>query len=114
MQTNTESMTRSESKREFWQEHINQWQKSGLAQPAYCDQQQISYTTFGYWRSQLRRESGEYKQKKFVSVAVKQTQEDLAQSIKVKLTSGLVISMPCSMGTASIAELIRMLEIPHA
>ncbi|WP_419628885.1 IS66 family insertion sequence element accessory protein TnpA, partial [Thiolapillus sp.] len=33
----------------FWQSHIAAWQQSGLTQKAYCEQQELRYSTFGYW-----------------------------------------------------------------
>ncbi|WP_419605817.1 IS66 family insertion sequence element accessory protein TnpA [Thiolapillus sp.] len=39
----------------FWQSHISAWQQSGLTQKAYCEQQELRYTTFGYWVRKLRR-----------------------------------------------------------
>ncbi|WP_419606009.1 IS66 family insertion sequence element accessory protein TnpA, partial [Thiolapillus sp.] len=32
----------------FWQLHIAAWQQSGLTQKAYCEQQELRYSTFGY------------------------------------------------------------------
>jgi hypothetical protein len=114
MQSNTEASTPGKSTVEFWQEHIKQWQHSGLSQRVYCNQLNISYSTFVYWRGRIQRRSGQIKQRQFLPVEVRQTQQESVQSFKVKLVSGLVISMPCSMGTASLAELIHMLEKPHA
>ena len=39
----------------FWQLHIAAWQQSGLTQKAYCEQQELRYSTFGYWVRKLRR-----------------------------------------------------------
>ncbi|WP_419637505.1 IS66 family insertion sequence element accessory protein TnpA, partial [Thiolapillus sp.] len=42
----------------FWQPHISAWQQSGLTQKAYCEQQELRYSTFGYrcqpWRAKRR------------------------------------------------------------
>jgi hypothetical protein len=37
-----------------WHEHINNWQASGLTQKAYCEQANVSYVQFGYWRQRLK------------------------------------------------------------
>lgn len=112
MQVKTESHAPSESKKEFWQDHIQQWKKSGLSQQAYCAQQGIRYTTFGYWRKRL--ESGEAKHKQFAPVEVRQAQQDSTLSVKVRLVSGMVVSIPCSMGVINVVDLIFMLEKGHA
>lgn len=45
-----------EQKQEHWVAHIEGWQQSGLTQPDYCKQKNISYAQFGYWRTRLNRE----------------------------------------------------------
>ena len=39
---------------QIWQEHMNAWEKSGLSQKAYCNEQGIKLATFGLWRKRLR------------------------------------------------------------
>lgn len=45
----------SSQKKEFWQQHIHDWSKSKLPQKVYCQQQAISFASFGYWRTRLNR-----------------------------------------------------------
>ena len=37
-----------------WQQHVEQWQASGLSQPKFCEQNNLSYTQFKYFRNRLR------------------------------------------------------------
>jgi hypothetical protein len=50
----------SDSRRSYWQSHIEGWQHSGLSQHEYCRQHYLSLSSFGYWRSRLkvREQSG--------------------------------------------------------
>ena len=41
--------------RSFWQGQVADWQASGLTQKAYCEEQGLRYTAFGYWVRKLRR-----------------------------------------------------------
>lgn len=100
--------------KEIWLQHVQQWQQSNLSQQTYCAQAGINYGTFVYWRGQYLQESGQIKQRHFAPVKVNQSQPDIMQSIKVKLISGVVISIPCSMDVMKVAELIRQLELTHA
>jgi len=45
-------MTSKESKadHDFWQQHIAQWQASGLSQARYCRQQALIAHQFTYWK----------------------------------------------------------------
>ncbi len=41
------------SRQEFWQRHVDQWQRSELSQSSYCQEQELIYHQFGYWKRQL-------------------------------------------------------------
>jgi hypothetical protein len=41
------------TKAEHWQQHVTDWDKSGLTQVAYCAQKNIKQNTFYYWRQKL-------------------------------------------------------------
>lgn len=43
----------SQSKRSYWQAHINEWSKSGVTQKSFCRENNLSLATFGYWRKKL-------------------------------------------------------------
>jgi len=45
----------SEDKQRLWSDRITAWKDSGLSQQKYCDQEQLTYTTFVYWRSRLKK-----------------------------------------------------------
>ena len=42
-----------QERRAFWQEHLAQWQASGLTQVAYCRQHGLHRNQFGYWKKRL-------------------------------------------------------------
>ncbi len=42
------------TKRQLWQQRIEQWQQSQLSQKQWCEQQQIKIATFNYWRKKFR------------------------------------------------------------
>ena len=41
-------------RRSYWQDHVEQWQHSGLTQVAYCRQQGLKVAQFSYWKKRLR------------------------------------------------------------
>ncbi|HEY9119560.1 MAG TPA: hypothetical protein VIN33_07360 [Marinobacter sp.] len=47
-------MTQDE-KFEYWQRHIDAWRRSGQLQRAFCEEHQLRYSTFSYWRTKLNR-----------------------------------------------------------
>ena len=38
---------------QIWQQHITDWQVSGVSGSAYCKQQSLVYHQFVYWRRKL-------------------------------------------------------------
>jgi hypothetical protein len=47
------TVTDIKSKSAYWRDHFLGWQSSGLSQEHYCDREQISFASFGYWRTKL-------------------------------------------------------------
>ena len=46
-------MQSSKEKRAFWSKHIKQWNKSGLTQAGYCEQENIKPHQFFYWKGKV-------------------------------------------------------------
>ena len=47
--------TSTERKTQLWSDRIASWKQSGLTQRAYCEQHQLDYSTFAYWRGRLKK-----------------------------------------------------------
>jgi len=47
----------SPTKQDFWQDQIEQWERSGLSQAVYCQRHELKLATFGYWRRKLKEPS---------------------------------------------------------
>jgi hypothetical protein len=41
------------TKSAYWLSHFEKWASSSLSQEKYCEQQEISFASFGYWRTKL-------------------------------------------------------------
>ncbi len=44
---------KSQQRREFWENHLRDWQASGMSQAGYCREHGISHKSFLYWRKRL-------------------------------------------------------------
>ncbi len=42
-------------KQGLWHERISSWERSGLTQPEYCKQHNLTVASFGNWRTRLKR-----------------------------------------------------------
>ena len=54
-ESNTTSGQDRESRRQFWQQHVGNWQKSGLNLAAYCRQHGLKHYHLRYWKSRKRQ-----------------------------------------------------------
>ena len=45
----------NEARIAHWKHHVDQWQASGLSGAAYCQQHQLTYHCFIYWRRKFSR-----------------------------------------------------------
>jgi hypothetical protein len=103
------------SKREFWQNQINQWQESHLSQSAFCERSGIKLSTFTYWRGLLLEEENKKAKKEFVPVKiVKDKVVNEPKLIQLKLLAGHIIYVPVELGINEIAKLIQLLGLTHA
>ena len=47
--------TSGSRKASIWQQHLIQWQSSGLTQKAYCQEHNLSHRQFLYWRARQKQ-----------------------------------------------------------
>lgn len=87
----------------YWQHHITHWQASELSAAQYCQQHQVTYHCFIYWRSKFAREAEHPVDQPltgqglsaFVSVRPRASPvmntTTLAENLQLALPNGLVI-----------------------
>lgn len=92
-------MTSSE-KAAYWQQHFTDWQQSGLSQRDYCKLNNLTFSSFGYWRKRLQ--ISESTSSKLVPVSVSVSRPAM---INVYLPSGIRLEAPLH----SLAELLPLL-----
>lgn len=117
MNTPETNVTNPITKREYWAQHIKQWQESKLSQERYCENNQINYNTFVYWKGVLKGKSEKNSKKRFLPVEIKAQKdsiEDKPQAIQIKLQSGYVVFIPTTLSIKKIAKLIHLLGESYA
>lgn len=87
------------SKRTYWQAHIDQWSKSDVSQKAYCQANDLSVATFGYWRKKLST-------KKPSSNLIPMT-VSAPTTVRVRLAWGAELEVPISALEAVLPILAR-------
>jgi len=94
----------SENKHDFWQRHIEAWSQSKLSQKAYCTQQALSFSSFGYWRTRLNRKTEV--RGKFIPVNV----PSVSASVNVFLPAGVRLEFPAHILPEVLPVIVRSLQ----
>jgi hypothetical protein len=45
-----------ESKAKLWAARIDEWKRSGVSQPQYCEDNHLALATFSWWRKRLKQQ----------------------------------------------------------
>jgi hypothetical protein len=83
---------------QVWQQHITDWEASGVSGSAYCKQQSLVYHQFVYWRQKLTPTEGSPKQDQAATgfARVVSVPRGLATRYdKLKRTYESVVAMAC-------------------
>lgn len=94
----------SEKKVDFWQRHIEGWRQSKLSQKAYCTQQDLSFASFGYWRTRLNQKTAA--RGKFISVNV----PSVSASVNVFLPVGVRLEFPAHALAEVLPVIVRSVQ----
>ena len=98
-----------------WQERIEDYRASGLSVAEFCQQEEISKSTFHRWVNQLRDgipqsilEAGQARKEiasgeaKFLPIAIK------ASPIEIEFPNSMVVRLPLDVGRPLLLEVIRV------
>ena len=101
-------------KAKFWQEHQIGCQRSELSQKAYCQQHNLSYPAFTYWRARQKdTESGEIRVSSIIPVRIEHggqwsNNHQNVSAIEVHVGSVKVV-LPQSVPAQYVGEIVRSL-----
>ena len=94
-------ISRDPVREQHWRERVTAWAASGLSVRAFCQQHQLTETTFHHWRRELRDRddaAASPARPRFVPVTVLPAAEPVASSatlaVEVRCPSGHVVSLP--------------------
>jgi hypothetical protein len=93
----------SQQRCRFWESHIEQWQKSGLSQAAYCRSHQLKAHRFYYWR---RRVPASQDRVTFLPVALSPSPAKHHPTIRIHTPNGFTIEIEDHNGSFKIEPLI--------
>tara|TARA_R110000782_G_scaffold184211_4_gene274462 strand:+ start:287 stop:598 length:312 start_codon:yes stop_codon:yes gene_type:complete len=91
----------------YWQEKVAAWNESGGSQKAFCEQHNLNYHQFGYWR----RKFGEPRQvtKPAGFAAVQPLPDCAGQGLSLTLPNGILIQGIESHNLPLVRQLLQLL-----
>lgn len=105
----------SDEKVKYWQEVVNEWQKSQLPQQRFCDDSQINFNQFKNWRYQLKRSTRDNEISNFIPITVLSDmvsdEEKLNGIIELHLTDGKKLILRDDYAKTVFDKLISILHV---
>lgn len=77
---------------------IEQWQESGKTQQAFCQEHNITFSTFYYWLKRYRRGIDE---SSFLPVEISS-----GSNIEIRYPDGLILQLPAAVKLSTLKQLL--------
>lgn len=105
----------SNSKQQFWLDHLNAWRLSGLKNDEYCSKHGLNINLFSYWKSKFYKSNPELKKNThndipvFVPISVVPDKATTLESgINIQLSNDLKITLSKNFDEATLGRLIAL------
>ena len=97
------------AKRQFWQQHIEEWRGSGISQAAYCRHHDLKPHQFTYWKNRLSESDAGVS---FVQLPVANTLPVVSGCVKVSLftCNGYRIDIGTGFDPLMLKQLVQTVE----
>ncbi len=79
---------------------IDKWQESGKAQQSFCQEHEITFTTFYYWLRRYRREIDE---SNFLPVEISS-----GSNIEIRYPDGIILQLPAATKLSTLEQLLHL------
>ena len=94
---------------QYWQEQITIWKQSSLTQKLFCEQHDLDYHRFGYWRRKFQKQAAplDQVQRPGGFVTVQQTPDSVTTRLVLVLPNGVRIQGIESGNLPVVTQLLR-------
>ncbi len=79
---------------------IGQWQESGKSQQTFCQEHDLTYTTFYYW---LRRYRRKLEESSFLPIEISS-----GSHIEIRYPGGVVLQLPAEVKLSTLKQLLSL------
>jgi len=99
------------STRQFWQQRLERFRRSGLTVTAFCDREGISLASFYAWRRRLQRDSSPHAADAPRLVPVRLVTPPVSAPVELLLPSGCVLRLSPDCDLAWLRQLLPVLGV---
>ncbi len=86
--------THTRRDRSAWEQLMSQYEASDLSQRTFCEQHGLAYSTFGYWRKQLRQSAAHENQPaSLIELPMLPTSDSRGWRVELDLGKGMVLRL---------------------
>ena len=93
-----------------WIKILSEWGKSGEKQKAFCKKRNINYSTFVYWRMQLKKKENRIKEPSSFA-AIKTIPAMVTSAFKINFPNGIYFTIPSTVDKASLKLIFELLGV---
>ena len=79
---------------------IEQWQESGKPQQVFCQEHDLTYTTFYYWLRRYRRQVDE---SSFLPIEISSSSQ-----IEIRYPGGVILQLPAATRLSTLKQLLSL------
>jgi len=95
---------------DYWQRQVTAWSQSNLSQKSFCEQHELNYHRFGYWRRKfLEQAQAGADTRGSGFVAVQPAQSAPVDGLSLTLPNGIVIQGVAQSNLPLVAQLLQQL-----
>lgn len=96
------------NKKEYWVAKIQQWEKSGLSQSAFCKKYSVTPSSFYYWKSRLlnQKKNKPAKSNRFTPIEIQKTRPT-QDVMRLMLPSGVRIEIPLTISSDKLTGILK-------
>lgn len=98
-----------QERRTKWQELIEEQEKSGLSQDAFCKLHNLVFSNFTYYRSKFRGKAQVQKKPPGTFTPVSVTKSPVTHEIRLSLPNGFQCSLPLDIDPLRVKELLEVI-----
>ena len=103
-------MSAHANKQQLWKERIEGWQSSGLSQREYCAREELSHSSFNWWRRRIKTSTQPVQNvQRMTLVPVPMASPQTIGEVTVKSPAGWEVTAPVSSDVTWLSALLKSL-----